>query len=318
MKATAKKFPNNEIILISDRIKANRIKRNIRWFKLENAKQLSVLNEELLHPKDFRNNFWMSSIGRFVALTEFARNEAGPFIHIESDVVISKDFPIEAFEELDVQFAYPIVAANRGVASVLFVRDFQATEKLSQFALEKVKEDGHTTDMVILSDLNKAYPTSVLPLPFGPAWESNNYRTSNPELKNLWHKSKNTFGGIFDGNDIGTFLYGTDPRNKRGVSTLRSAIQNNYADIVRWKFAWDEKVKFPCISDGIDSLPIYSLHITNKRLKYFSRLTQNKSLYSPIKLTAKPVEEKLFISVQIGAIIKSLKRRIGSNKLLKK
>ena len=83
------------------------------------------------------------------------------------------------------------------------------------------------------------------------------------------------FIGIFDGNDIGVYLFGTDPRNARGVSYLGTSIPGNYAQVNKWDFKFDNLRQFINLEFDDTVIPIYSVHATSKQLTLFFHYTQN-------------------------------------------
>ena len=61
------------------------------------------LDHNLSHPKNFRENFWLTSLARFLALEDYLAQSNEEIIHLESDVILAKDFPFSKFSDL-IQF----------------------------------------------------------------------------------------------------------------------------------------------------------------------------------------------------------------------
>lgn len=276
IETTATRFPADNIYVITDRPTKAFQSRNVILFRFKGDSRALAIHTNLAHPANFRNSFWTSSISRFVALSEFAREIEGPHLHVESDVALFKGFPMAKFEAIPEVLAYPVVAKNRGVASSLYFKNFEAINDLSNYAVEETTRDPMTTDMVILANYYLSHTDIVRPLPFGPANPELYSLETSTELLKKWETSIEYFGGVFDGNDIGTFLFGTDPRNRRGKSLTRSAIPHNFASIGKWLFAFDFTNQNLQVIDSKNqkSLSIYSVHITNKRLPFFKSYSQ--------------------------------------------
>lgn len=270
--STIKKFPDAKVVLIHNDKKTNEIHSNLWKFEYQpGAISLSIENS-LNHPKDFRNNFWFSAIQRFDALRLYIEESNEPILHLESDVIISKDFPLEKFIMSKMTIAFPVVAKNRGVASSVFISDLETAEKLIHFADETSSANSNTTDMEILAGFFEENQDKAVMLAFGPdsalAYdESFKLERVLPALK--------IFRGIFDGNDIGVYLFGTDPRNARGVSYLGTSIPGNYAQVNQWDFKFDNLRQFINLEFDDTVIPIYSVHATSKQLTLFFHYTQN-------------------------------------------
>lgn len=270
--STIKKFPNAKVVLIRNDKKSQGIHPDLWHFEYQSGEVSLSIENSLGHPKDFRNNFWFSAIQRFDALRLYIEKTEEPILHLESDVIISKDFPLEKFAKNKMKIAYPVVANNRGVASSVFISDLETAEKLIQFAEGSCLVNSHTSDMEILASFFEMNQEEAFLLAFGPN-SLNAYDENIPLAKVL--PSFVIFSGIFDGNDIGVFLFGTDPRNAKGVSYVRTSILGNYARVKEWNFKFDKLRKFINLEFEGQEYPIYSVHATNKQLTLFHYATQN-------------------------------------------
>jgi hypothetical protein len=146
--------------------------------------------------KYFRNNFWFATKARLRLLPEFMKlYKLEKIIHFESDVWVNPKFPFSFFENLQSALAFPVVDEKRGVASVLYINSKQGIR-----ILERACSDWpELTDMEILGKIMVS-EESVHLLPSADGGER------LPE--NGW---------IFDGAKLGMYLFGSDPRNSRGV-----------------------------------------------------------------------------------------------------
>ena len=272
MISTIKKFPDAKVVLIHNNKKTNQIHSNLWKFEYQPGTISLSIENSLNHPKDFRNNFWFSAIQRFDALRLYIEKSNEPILHLESDVIISKDFPLEKFIMSEIKIAFPVVAKNRGVASSVFIRDLETAEKLIHFADETSSVNSNTTDMEILAGFFEENQDKVVMLAFGPN-SASAYDESFILERVL--PAFEILSGIFDGNDIGVYLFGTDPRNARGVSYLGTSIPGNYAQVNKWDFKFDNLRQFINLEFDDTVIPIYSVHATSKQLTLFFHYTQN-------------------------------------------
>jgi hypothetical protein len=153
LKRTISLFPLHEVHLITDqdvtKIKIN----NLAVSKYHPSDNWINLEKLLQHPKIFRNNFWFTSLARFIAIAEFVKTHDEAMIHIESDVIISEDFPLKVFSKLNVDFSFPVVNSDQAIASCLFIGNSRAADELIRITLESAIENNLTADMYILKKL---------------------------------------------------------------------------------------------------------------------------------------------------------------------
>lgn len=269
LRGLIKLFPTQKIVLIHNQEKIRHEIPGVILYKFESSKRFLEIEDSLAHPKTFRNNFWFTAIGRFEALHQYMRNSNEKIIHIESDVILAKDFPLDQFKDIEFDIAFPLVAENRGVASTLFIRNTETARKLVDFTLESCKIQPDISDMEILSKLVNHRDMKVLLLPIAEASEDSFHKSNMyPDLVSLEFGIKR-FGGVFDGNDIGVYLYGTNPRNRRGKSTVGEEVVGNFSSIRQWRFGFNTKRNFIDLVTGSTALPIFSIHATCKKLSLF-------------------------------------------------
>lgn len=301
--STIRKFPNAKVVLIRNDGKSDGIHSNLWHYQYKPGPKSQSIENSLSHPKSFRNNFWFSAIQRFDALRSYMESSSEAILHIESDVIASNDFPLENFKLSTIEIAYPVVAKNRGVASTVFIRNLETAKKLIDFAQEACLINSQTTDMEILANFFEKNPTEVLLLAFGP---NNTEAYIENFLISRVMPSFEIFNGIFDGNDIGYFLFGTDPRNKRGISYLRSLIQGNYARVNKWNFEFDNLRKFINLEFNNDTKPVYSLHATSKKLTLFHHTTQNYVIRKYVRKQKRSRKREIFLSITAKMIFRKM------------
>jgi hypothetical protein len=269
--STFKNFPKHRVVLIHNQKKNFFLPKNIIQYSYTQSELASDIEKTLNHPHFFRRNFWFASIARFDAIRSFMTENQGPIIHVESDVILSSDFPISTFEDADFSIAYPVVADQRGVASTVYVRDLATATNLTRFCLSAVKTDPKTTDMEILAEYKSEPKQDFRYLPFGPGGRDN-YIEYEPVAN---QSDAASIDGVIDGNDIGVNLFGTDPRNTRGFSFLGQNIVGNYADTKNWKMVYSKKRKFISLLELGIEVPVYTLHATCKNKFLFFSLTRS-------------------------------------------
>lgn len=306
---TIKLFPEHRVFLITDLDQSNfkikglnyqKYKKEENWIKLENF---------LTHDKTFRRNFWFLSVVRFLALASFMQEKNGAILHIESDVMISADFPFELLSDLESEFAFPIVNEYQGIASCLYIKNSNSAEYLRDLTLIEAEKNPKTTDMHILRVLSKVNRDVFQILPSAPLGKQEIVNDDEMFYENK--KAISYFKGVFDGVDIGMFLFGQDPRNKRGFTTIRKPTPGAYLDVSKKSLTMMGNRDFPYIYDLISQqmIPIYTLHIHCKNRDLF-KLTRSRSIMSKAVDNSKnqPKTEFYFL-VFVNSLKVSLIRR---------
>ena len=308
IRATARKFPKTQIVLIHNSNSRIYFNSNIEQFKYTQSEDSESIRSFLSHPRDFRGNFWFSAIQRFDALRQYMALTSGPILHLESDVIISSDFPLVQFGLLQDKLAFPVVAQNRGVASSLFLSDATKANQLVELSIELSKLKSSITDMEILAEFRKAYPENSLSLNFGPRAKGA-YVAEFPFDDRA--ESLQRFGGAFDGNDIGVFLFGSDPRNARAISYLGRKVPGNYALIDKWEISYDENRRFLNVGFSGNAIPVFSIHATCKNLLLFNRYSQDLMIKRFLWMSKRSQAEKryfrLFILLGVNKVLKFFK-----------
>lgn len=268
--STQRNLPACKVVLIHNQDRSYLLPKNIVQYRYTKSELARDIESGLDHPKDFRENFWFASIARFDAIHVYMKENPESVIHVESDVILSRDFPIHEFVHPDFSIAYPVVADNRGVASTVYLKNAETSQDLVNYSLNAVNMNPRTTDMEILAQYKNITKNDFRFLPYGPS-EKKNYNNHDFLLN---QSKKVSIEGVVDGNDIGVYLFGSDPRNTRGISFLGRNIPGNYANIKQWKFLYDDKRKFISINNSGVEIPIYSIHATCKNRYLFFAFTR--------------------------------------------
>ena len=307
----SKQFPENRITLVTDQNVSFKL-RNVTVSKVNDLSWVGY-DDKLKHPKTFRKNFWFLSIARFFALEEYLKENGDiPIIHVESDVIMASDFPLDKFELLNNGLAYPIISAERGIASSIYIRDLKSIEKLNEFTRSEIQRDPYASDMTILGNYYRSFPGLVAPLPFGPKGRLGYLKCTPSHLFNEMERNSEILGGVVDGNDFGLFYFGTDPRNLRGRSTFRRKISDSYGDLNHWRISLQSHRDFPYVqlSNSSQSLPIFSLHATCKRPNLFRLSTRGKVIKRRVNSALLPEHEILYPTVFVKQAANFLFRKL--------
>jgi hypothetical protein len=305
-------FPSDLVVLITDVNENLGIsKKNFRksYFTLDVDYQL--LSENLNHPKDFRNNFWFTSLARIYALCDYVVSNNVSILHIESDVLVAGDLPMNRFSICDRPIAFTVVGERSGVASVMWIKNARAAIHLKKYAAKSAQRDPMTTDMKILGQYQEEFPQMVRALASFPTENVGSYRALSPQIAADFEYTENLFEGFFDAADVGQYLLGDDPRNHRGIKLLRKQLETSYLKPREVKFVYSETRSFLNIDSGSRSR-FYSLHIHSKDPAVFKKDRIQDVLLKAIRNQDKPKKRILVFSVLIQSIRISILRRMNA------
>lgn len=311
IKRNIKFFPKNQIVLIMNQAAEKLEIKGLSVYIYEEDSRWSALESLLSHPKDFRKNFWLTSLARFLALEQFLDKYKKEILHVESDVLLAKDFPFSKLSMMVEPIAFPVVSLERGVASTVYIRNADICKKLNDFAILQANMDSQLSDMLLLRQFYNLFPKEVCILPSGPKNSINYKENIEIDLLNRFVKGIDYFNGVFDGNDLGVFIFGTNPINLRGKSILRSEINLNYAHIRKWQTNYSEKRRFiDMIASDQTVLPVYSIHATVKTKSIFSINEKNRIMKKRIKQASQPMKNVLHFKVLIKQLRISILKRL--------
>jgi hypothetical protein len=304
-------FPRHNIYLVTDSFNTDINIKGLNLFIHVPTENWRNLQDSLAHPKEFRANFWFTSLSRFIAIEDFASKNPGEILHIESDVIIAEDFPFELFSNNEYLFQFPIVSDDRAIASVLYLQNHKAAEYLCNLTLSESKRNPSTTDMEILRTLSINMSKDFYPLPSAPSQRSAIRSTEENFLK-ANSDALEYFKGVFDGFDLGRYLFGEDPRNKRGFSRVRWNDPEVYLKARELQFSIGSSRNFPYVYDSESNaeVPIYALHIHCKKNSFFRSKLSYKLFKNAVKNSRKAPSIKLYPLVFLHSARLALMRRI--------
>lgn len=307
IKVSTEDFPLADVVLITDSNLSGRDMPGVSIFKSIFDLSLIPTLETLKHPKNFRDNFWFKSIYRFYALREYMDVNPGEIFHIESDVRLSRDFPFQKFLENDLNIAYPLVDGERGIASILFIRDVSSLDHFLSEINSYMSHNFSETDMTLLGKYFLSHPKRVLILPIGP-YEMMRFgeKVSPESWQSTSFKNIEYFGGYFDGFYFGQYYFGTDSRNSYGFSYLKSKAQA--APIKSVKLEWVKPRNFPYVRGSDSLLPLYCIHFHNKSVRMISSSKIHMSYMIKFSLGNIRFNPRIFYSLVLKKITKIIKR----------
>jgi len=254
----------------------------IKFELIQESRESAELEFLLTHPKDFRGNFWHTSIARFAFLSHYQSSINEPIIHFESDVIIAKDFPFSEITRVCVdKIAYPILASRRGVGSAVYSPNSQRLKEMVEHFIVVATRDTETTDMLALRDFYNRYPEKTYVLPGGPDQLNAYHKEISEDLFPRLEKGIHDLRGVFDGTDIGFYFFGTNPNNTRGFSYFRKEIPETYTKMSNWEIVYNKERDFPDLVFEGSVYSIYNLHLTSKPTRFFTsnRLEKKLNVY---------------------------------------
>jgi len=311
LKYLNREFPRMKTVFISDQNedirKARKLKLN-HWQTKSVVKSWEQVHRQMNHPLEFRNGFWFLTIARFVALADYMQqNPNESILQIEGDVWIAPNFPMHLFEKIEMKYAFPLVSNIEGAASTLYVRDAQSADELLRFSERMLQVNPSGTDMTILGDLARNYPRDCLILPSSISQHNSNQVGNFPQDE---HFSKNLsrFNGIFDGAQWGSYIFGEDPRNHRGIRLLFN--RSSPKEVKPWDFVFSStNLGFPGVQAKNEVIPIFALHIHSKDIRLFKRGKIAKIWAIRIQQEKGGVRREIILNVLVAQLIRALRRR---------
>jgi hypothetical protein len=212
-----KLFPERVPILVTNRgcKISRRLKKSL--VVIEYVDDEWFLGHKKYHNGDFRKGFWQLTLNRIYVLALIHRKYQVPILHIESDVLLMKDFPWNKFDIFE-KIAWLNVSIDHDIAALLFSPSAVLTEHLVEELKICVDRDPNKTDMTSMIEVTKILEDNFSYLPScPPEWS----RFSTPEKGFENSKAlEEYFGGYFDPAALGIWNLGQDPRNHFGRSRI--------------------------------------------------------------------------------------------------
>ena len=216
----------------------------------ESKDSTHILNN-LSHNSNFRNNFWRYSIERLFALSEWHDiNTEAKMLHLESDILIMPNFPIEKFESIET-ISWCSFSESHDVASIVYSPSHLETRWMTLELEKLLREDPTLTDMTGLRKLVLKFPNRSSYLNSKAAYEM--------------------FGGIFDAAPFGMWLCGRDPRNYKGITRRFMSLPESDIDPSSASFTFGRKSYLSVKLQGKNLTHLFNLHIHSKQKVIFGQ-----------------------------------------------
>lgn len=264
-----KTFENIECVLILDSARfmghAKSLGIKTHFYTRDQAANDLFSRTENSFDYEFRNGFWRFSLERLFAFVQFHSTISRPLLHIESDILLFKNFPWSQFSALEIM-GWQSLGPNSDVASILFSPISEFSEIFGSRILSLIEEDQSHTDMTVLAKLRHKFESEYLTIPSAPLVCENVFNEYPSEEKVRISQLARIFGGYFDSAPLGMWNIGQDPRNNYGFSVRFKKMPYSILDPSKIDIQFDESG-----SSLIDQFGnyIYSLHVHSKNLTLF-------------------------------------------------
>jgi hypothetical protein len=304
-------FPEKDIVFISDSkksLKKASIEGVDTWLAPHPEIFWKDLKEKLQHPMSFRDGFWFKTLARIFVLDLFlSENPNVSCLQVEADVFLFKNFPFRNFEGFEADISFPMESSQMGIASLLFLRNSNASRTLVNMAIEAMEQDGQITDMSLLGRVAHSTQLNFSPLPtLKRSFAGALTETTQTEL---FCSEELGSSGVFDGITLGQYLLGIDPRNSRGFLILHKQQKTHAvkAEILSFKYERKDELQ---ISNNQESVDIYNLHNHSKDLRLYNEKSRDRLLKKRIKSAIHGERKEFRPNSFLEAIWRSFQRRL--------
>ena len=280
------------------------------WLAPNPEETWKELRDLLNHSMGFRDGFWFKTLARFLVLNSFMQlhpNES--CLQIEADVFLFPNFPFNEFRSINAEIAFPMQSTHVGIASLLFIKNHNASQKLANIVFSAVRVDSEMTDMLLLGQIAHSNSMSFVPLQTLPT--SMQKALNHQEDHNLICKNTLLVPGVFDGITVGQYLLGIDPRNSRGTRILHQPQDLHAINMQELNFELDAAGSL-LMQGSNESVLVYNLHNHAKDLRLYSTKSRKKLLIKRILSARKGEQKELVLRVLVTSSCLSLRRRIKS------
>lgn len=289
MRRLNKLFPKTNLVYVTNIPTALPTDIDAMIFEISTEKYQPAF-ETYSFSKSFRNGFWQSSLLRLIILSEIhAKLEGGPILHLEADVLLMPDFPLNRFIKSR-KLMWTAFNSEIDVAALLYSPSLEATEFFSLRLLEMLALDSALTDMKALARFREQFSDKVALLP-----------SSESDL------TYDDFLCLFDGAIFGMWLLGQDQRNHFGrLVRFRDLQESKYRIGEKTVLYRDRSLRLS--TDGESSIPLVNLHVHCKDPRIFkiddrvlkNRVRQSRSCFTLPIFSAKIFLELLLTAIKMG------------------
>jgi hypothetical protein len=309
-------FPRNQISVIGDSpgLLTAVGKYCDSTYLFEPEIDLKLILNQNNYDRNFRDGFWLKTTMRLFAVTKYVQEQKiDNCLHLESDVLLSSDFPFQKFESLH-KLSWSKFNGNHDVAAIFFVPNPRLAEVFDKNLGKILLENQNLTDMTALSRMGVEFPELITYLPSAESEDSELFTGRNvSEIdRKLMSENSSYFGGIFDAAPIGMWTLGQDPRNHRGVLKRNISLPESFINpsTVECDVTFDSKMVARPKSNRSQVIPLFSLHVHSKNDKVLN-VGSLKSLKMYLSTSANNEKlRKFYILVFFQCVLRGTKRRL--------
>ena len=302
-------FTDYPLVLLVDH------KQNVKSLEIQNLSVIKIefldtdwqsIKNQLEHDLRFRHEFWFNSLARFKAIYTYMEMEGlDTALHIESDVTLLPNFPIEVLRKLHDVMSYPLQGAGQGIASLLHIGSREVLAEFLSFCHNEVQKNAKSTDMSILYNFLKHRPSKVLIMPTLHS-SLNHHKEYSPDRR-IASEHRDLFGGVFDAISIGQYLFGVDPRNNRGIRKLYWEDENHWVKPSQYRYEFIGDTLFA--REGQVDTKVFSLHIHSKDPNAFKFVSLHSLLEKRSQDSINGQKSEIIFRELFQSIYRSLMRR---------
>lgn len=222
--------------------------------------------------KSFRDGFWvLTSLRLFYLYAFMEKYKINDVVHLENDVVIyyNCDELLKSVEKNKVYVTFNSFSTN--VLGIIYIPNSETLKPIL------MNWDLNRLDMNIFACCKNMFPQLIQEIPIFKEQPEFN---GDPE-KRMVCNNYERFNKIFDGNAMGQYLGGIDPRNTEGgQSTVGFVNKECCIKYDKYRFIWKyaplvegsedgEVMKKPFVCVKEEEIPIFNLHIHSKDVSKF-------------------------------------------------
>ncbi len=286
MRRLNKLFPNSKLVYVTNILTVLPTDIDAMIFEVSTEKYQPIFETHSFN-KSFRNGFWQSSLLRLIILSEIhALLGGGPILHLEADVLLMPDFPLNRFIKSR-KLMWTAFNSEVDVAALLYSPSLEATEFFSLRLREMLALDSALTDMKALARFREQFPDKVALLP-----------SSDSDF------TYDDFRCLFDGAIFGMWLLGQDQRNHFGrLVRFKDLQESKYKIAGKTVLYRDRSLRLN--TDGESSIPLVNLHVHCKDPRIFNiddKVLKNRVRQSRSRFTFPIFSAKIFLELLLTAI----------------
>jgi hypothetical protein len=290
-------FPQYDVVFLSDfqhnLHKAEKM--GVTTKKVPYAEEYKEITpDQLSWDMKFRDFFWYKTLARFFALSYYlSSNPDSSILHIEADVLLLPNFPLEKVSKIGHPLSFPLETLNQAVASTLFIKNKSALEHLISFAADQAQIDPRVTDMTILAKYRLSHPERVLVMPTAPGRKDAFVESGFTEQIDTLSGNLDYFGGLFDATTWGQYLTGIDERNSRGFRKTYHFQSHHAINTTSFHFLFENSLS---VRIHEETFHLFALHVHSKNLNLFKVNKWERTLKKFVTLSRFGPRNKLVFS----------------------